>query len=118
MKQLAVSAVGLDQVAHLSGLHPSVLRRIRQGVVTAIHATTAARILAVPVRPALGARISAVEARQAIRALRREHFDRASIERRLGVRALLPRMPGHAVTLRTQLRLRRQWRLLNQEEAL
>jgi hypothetical protein len=112
LKALAVSAVGLAQAARLSGLHVTVLRRIRIRRVWAIQARTEARILAIPPRPALGARISPVEATRVLRALRRERYTRHQMEQQLGVRAGLGRLPGAAVTLRRTLRLRRQLRLL------
>jgi hypothetical protein len=112
LKALAVCAVGLAQAARLSGLHVTVLRRIRLHTSASVRSSTAVRILAIPCRPALGARISAVEARRTIRALQRERYTTARIEGSLGVRAVDARLPGNAVTLRRTLRLRRQLRLL------
>ena len=102
--------LGSRRVAILAGLtRQQVLNiRRRRPRMRWVHWSTAAKILAVPLAPALGATRSAAATVRLIRDLRRERYTLAHIARELGHRARLPHLQlGDRVTLRTELKMRR-----------
>lgn len=106
LRHLGAGGVGHARAAELSGVAESELRRIRSGVVTRIRQTTAVRILAIPLKPALGVRISAVEARRKVRQLLAERLTKAQIARETGHTTPRLQLGRKAVTVRTALRIR------------
>jgi hypothetical protein len=106
LRMLAAGGVGHARAAELSGLAESQLRRIRSGAVTRIRQATHDQVVGIPLRPALGARISAVEARRKIRQMLAERLTKAQIARETGHRTPRLQLGRTAVTVRTALKVR------------
>jgi hypothetical protein len=103
---LAAGGVGHARAARLSGLAESELRRIRSGAVLRIRQTTHDQVVAIPLRPALGAHVSAVEARRKIRQLLTERLTKAQIARAIGHQTPRLQLGRTAVTMRNALKVR------------
>jgi transcriptional regulator with XRE-family HTH domain len=110
LKTLEKSGIGYRQAAALAGLTPRAILNIRSGETTTIRRETETRILKIPPRPALGARVRLGRASRQLSALRAEGFTLADLGRRLGLASAFALHRSGYIRVRTALRVQALYR--------
>lgn len=114
LESLALSAIGLSQAAKLAKIARSTAQRIRSGQATQITADTEAKILGIA-KPYLahGQKVNAWQMKRYIRALLDEHYTKAAIAQRAGLRLGGLYRDDQRVTVKTYLKVQKVWQAAN-----